>query len=337
MGGNGTHFGSSPFSPFFLGVTNFRRGTLIKKLVSKYPVEKWGENEVSGGIRKIGYFLGLSLRPRHLPGRPPGTGAAPCGCGCTPPPRTCEYPPLAPPDLSRNVLCPVCGSVGPCSISSCLSWQMIVANPGGLVLGPHPPQPARQPDHIRTMFAMGKRKAPKARQSEVDPQSHALSPAPRPLCLAKAMASLSWEFGVITSGLIGISSNARTPFRGHSSAPVVLGVGVGNRPKAPNRWIWPRCDSRDRQIATKLVRSGSGAPVAMPPWPLPRGPVIVIGRGHGHTTGHGRNDPYGPFTHLSLDLDEHGSGALRAALGRSKEIQPHISAEDWKRLAPSHR
>ena len=31
------------------------RGTVIKKLVSKYPVEKWGGNEVSGGIREIGY------------------------------------------------------------------------------------------------------------------------------------------------------------------------------------------------------------------------------------------------------------------------------------------
>ena len=40
-GGKWDTFWFIPFSPFFLGVTNFRRGTLIKK-VSKYPVEKWG-------------------------------------------------------------------------------------------------------------------------------------------------------------------------------------------------------------------------------------------------------------------------------------------------------
>ena len=35
--------------------------------------------------------------------------------------------PPAPPELSRNVPRPACGSVGPCSIRSCLSWQTLVA------------------------------------------------------------------------------------------------------------------------------------------------------------------------------------------------------------------
>ena len=66
MGENGTHFGSFPFPPFFLGVTNFCRGRLTKKLVSKYLVEKWWGNEVSGAIRKIGYFLGLKAAQSPL-------------------------------------------------------------------------------------------------------------------------------------------------------------------------------------------------------------------------------------------------------------------------------
>ena len=36
--------------------------------------------------------------------------------------------PPAPPELSRNVLRPVCGSVGPCPIWSCLSWQTLAAS-----------------------------------------------------------------------------------------------------------------------------------------------------------------------------------------------------------------
>ena len=43
---------------------------------------------------------------------------------------TQDYPPLAPPELSRNVLRPVCGSVERCSIGSCLSWQTLVASLG---------------------------------------------------------------------------------------------------------------------------------------------------------------------------------------------------------------
>ena len=38
--------------------------------------------------------------------------------------------PPAPPELSRNVLRPACGSVGPCSIRSCLSRQTLVASLG---------------------------------------------------------------------------------------------------------------------------------------------------------------------------------------------------------------
>ena len=37
-------------------------------------------------------------------------------------------PARAPPELSRNVLRPVRGPVGPCSIRSCLSWQTLVAS-----------------------------------------------------------------------------------------------------------------------------------------------------------------------------------------------------------------
>ena len=53
--------GQAPFSPFFLKATCFPTGPLIKNLVSKYPDGKMGEMEVSGGIRKTGYFLGLFL------------------------------------------------------------------------------------------------------------------------------------------------------------------------------------------------------------------------------------------------------------------------------------
>ena len=38
------------------------------------------------------------------------------------------YPPPAPPGLSRNMPHPVCDSVGPCSIRSCLSWQTLLAS-----------------------------------------------------------------------------------------------------------------------------------------------------------------------------------------------------------------
>ena len=54
--------GQVPFSPFFLKATCFPTGPLIKNLVSKYPDGKMGEMEVSGGIRKTGYFLGLQTR-----------------------------------------------------------------------------------------------------------------------------------------------------------------------------------------------------------------------------------------------------------------------------------
>ena len=43
----------------------------------------------------------------------------------SPPP--CTRPP-APPKLSRNVPRPACGSVGPCSIGSCLGWQVLAAS-----------------------------------------------------------------------------------------------------------------------------------------------------------------------------------------------------------------
>ena len=42
----------------------------------------------------------------------------------------------APPELSRNVLRPACGSVGPCSIRSCLSWQTLVASLPGACCRP---------------------------------------------------------------------------------------------------------------------------------------------------------------------------------------------------------
>ena len=46
-----------PFSPFFLKVTNLPTRPLVKNLVSKYLVEKWGKFEVSTGIQKIGDAL----------------------------------------------------------------------------------------------------------------------------------------------------------------------------------------------------------------------------------------------------------------------------------------
>ena len=51
--------GQVPFFPFLRNATCFPTGPLIKNLVSKYPDGKMGEMEVSGGIRKTGYFLGL--------------------------------------------------------------------------------------------------------------------------------------------------------------------------------------------------------------------------------------------------------------------------------------
>ena len=53
--------GQVPFFPFFLKATCFPTGPLIKNRVSKYPDGKMGKMEVSGGIRKTGYFLGLSV------------------------------------------------------------------------------------------------------------------------------------------------------------------------------------------------------------------------------------------------------------------------------------
>ena len=47
----------------------------------------------------------------------------------------------APPQLSRNVLRPACGSVGPCSICSCLSRQMRVASLLGSWRTPHTQHP----------------------------------------------------------------------------------------------------------------------------------------------------------------------------------------------------
>ena len=64
MGGNETHFGSFPFSPFFLGVTTFRTGPLISIQISGGKMG--GGDEVSGGIRKIGYFLGLGVTLKQI-------------------------------------------------------------------------------------------------------------------------------------------------------------------------------------------------------------------------------------------------------------------------------
>ena len=77
------------------------------------PVSAWG---------------GLWPGPLHVPwnaftGERGGGGAGRQAAG--PPP---QYAPPAPPELSRNVPRPACGSVGPCSICPCLSWQMLVAS-----------------------------------------------------------------------------------------------------------------------------------------------------------------------------------------------------------------
>ena len=62
--------GQVPLSPFFLKATCFP--TVIQNLVSKYPDGKMGKMEVSGGIRKTGYFLGLDQDgPAGIP-KPPG-------------------------------------------------------------------------------------------------------------------------------------------------------------------------------------------------------------------------------------------------------------------------
>ena len=45
--------------PFFVKAICFPIGPLIKNLVFKYPDGKMRKMEVSGGIRKTGYFLGL--------------------------------------------------------------------------------------------------------------------------------------------------------------------------------------------------------------------------------------------------------------------------------------
>ena len=62
MGENGTRAG--PIFPIFLKATCFPTGPSIKNLVSKYPDGKMGKMEVSGGIRKTGYFLGLPIVQR---------------------------------------------------------------------------------------------------------------------------------------------------------------------------------------------------------------------------------------------------------------------------------
>ena len=50
------------FIPIFSPkVTNFCTRPLMKHLVCKYPVEKWGKFTVSRGIRKIGCFLALPM------------------------------------------------------------------------------------------------------------------------------------------------------------------------------------------------------------------------------------------------------------------------------------
>ena len=55
----GPIFVCSHFPHFPYKVINFPTGPCIKKKVSRYPVGKWGEIEVSRGIQKIGYFLAL--------------------------------------------------------------------------------------------------------------------------------------------------------------------------------------------------------------------------------------------------------------------------------------
>ena len=52
---------TSPFfrAPCFQGLTRVSSKPLCKNLVSKSPVEKWGNFKVSGGLRKTGDFKGL--------------------------------------------------------------------------------------------------------------------------------------------------------------------------------------------------------------------------------------------------------------------------------------
>ena len=65
---NGTRSGNfcifpGPIFPIFPQGHQFRyRAVNKKKVVSKYPVDKWPKFEVSRDIQKIGYFLGL-LQP----------------------------------------------------------------------------------------------------------------------------------------------------------------------------------------------------------------------------------------------------------------------------------
>ena len=72
--------GQVPFSPFFLKATCFPTGPLIKNRVSKYPDGKMGKMEVSGGIRKTGYFRGLEYPTAAVSHRRDGGG---CGQSCT--------------------------------------------------------------------------------------------------------------------------------------------------------------------------------------------------------------------------------------------------------------
>ena len=55
--------GHETIFPIFLKATCFPTGPLRKNRVSKYPDGKMRKMEVSGGIQKTGYFLGLILAP----------------------------------------------------------------------------------------------------------------------------------------------------------------------------------------------------------------------------------------------------------------------------------
>ena len=61
--------------PFFQGLTGVSSGALYKNLVSKFPMEKWGEIKVSGGLQKTGDFKGLAISCQ-VPQPPSGVG---CG------------------------------------------------------------------------------------------------------------------------------------------------------------------------------------------------------------------------------------------------------------------
>ena len=98
------------------------------------------------------------------PGEEAGVPRAPGRATCSQSPRTKGHSvmpaPPAPPELSRNVPVPACGSVGPCSIRSCLGWQTLVAGlnatpaqksggpPWGPVPPPPPPPPPRPPKRL---------------------------------------------------------------------------------------------------------------------------------------------------------------------------------------------